>query len=376
MKKICYITTVPGTIESFILKSAEYLHENTGWDISVICDFQQKFKENLPEYIRYFPVKMKRGISISGIKAVFQMYRIFKEEQFDMIQYSTPNAAIYAAIASKLSKIKIRNYHIMGFRYLGNIGISRVILKWIEKLTCMLSTNIECVSKSNLELGIRERLFKPEKATVVWNGSTGGVNLERFDSLQRDEWRQELRKELGYTEKDFIFGFVGRITRDKGINELLEAFLQQQDETKLILIGNIEKEELLDRELLRQARQSLKVMFHDSVADIERYYAMMDVLVLPSYREGFGNVIIEAAAMGTPAIVSNIPGPIDAIQEGKTGITFEPYDADSLQNAMSLIKKDISHYSKQNCVEFIKTRFDDKILAKKILKQKERYFKD
>lgn len=374
-KKICYITTIHRTIESFILKSAEYLHENTDWDISVICDYNEEFEKRLPEYIQYYPVKMKRGISIAGIKAMLQMCRIFKAEQFDLIQYSTPNASLYAAIASKLVKVKVRNYHLMGFRYLGNNGISRVFLKWIERMTCTLSTNIECVSKSNLELGIKEKLFKREKATVVWNGSTGGVNLERFDVAQREKWRSELREELGYLKDDFIFGFVGRITKDKGVNELLKAFLEGHGDNKLILIGNMEREETLDKDLILQADKSVNVSFHESVMDIERYFAMIDVLVLPSYREGFGNVIIEAAAVGTPAIVSNIPGPIDAIHEGKTGIICEARNVKSLKDAMRKIKKNISQYSAKNCVDYVKENFDDKVLREKILKQKISYMK-
>lgn len=375
MKKICYVVTISATIRAFFVPQLKYL-ANNGFDVTVICSNDSSLQRELGQEVHYLPVDIPRGISLTGsIRAVSRLIKIFRKEKFDLIQYSTPNAALCSSIAAKIVGAKVRNYHLMGYRYLGVTGVNRSILKMLEKVTCTLSTNIECVSKSNLRLGIQEKLFSQDKAIVVWNGSTGGVDLERFDSSHREEWRRELRKELGYAEEDFIFGFVGRITKDKGINELLKAFLEERGESKLFLIGNIEKEESLDRDLLQQARKSLNVMFHASVADIQRYYAMIDVLVLPSYREGFGNVVIEAAAVGTPAIVSNIPGPIDAIEEGKTGITFEHHDAEALQMAMSIIKRDISEYSKENCVDFIKTRFDDKILRKKILKQKERYFK-
>ena len=110
MKKICYITTIPLTIESFVLSSIEYLHEHTDWEFCVICDEDMEFAERLPKYIRYFPVRMERGISFSGIKAMFQMKKIFKQEKFDLIQYSTPNASLYAAIAGKLTKVPVRLY--------------------------------------------------------------------------------------------------------------------------------------------------------------------------------------------------------------------------------------------------------------------------
>ena len=109
----------------------------------------------------------------------------------------------------------------MGFRYLGFRNITREVFKSIEKITCYLSTHIECVSKTNLELGITEKLFSKDKATVVFNGSTGGVDLKKFNINYRKQWRTELRRKYGIDEKDFVYGFVGRITRDKGINELL-----------------------------------------------------------------------------------------------------------------------------------------------------------
>lgn len=109
----------------------------------------------------------------------------------------------------------------------------------------------------------------------------------------------------------FIYGFVGRITRDKGINELLSAFLKLEDRSKLLLVGDIEKDNKLEENLLAKAQNDSRVCFHSFASDIERYYAAIDVLILPSYREGFGNVVIEAGAVGTPAIVSNIPGPVD-----------------------------------------------------------------
>ena len=107
MKKICFITTIPLTLRAFVLKTAIYLHENTDWDISFICNSDEEFGNELPEFIHYYPVKMERGISISGLKAIREIKRIFDQQKFDMIQYSTPNASLYAAIAGKLSKIPV-----------------------------------------------------------------------------------------------------------------------------------------------------------------------------------------------------------------------------------------------------------------------------
>lgn len=116
------------------------------------------------------------GMLLTGsIYALKTLTRFFKKEKFDLIQYSTPNAAFYSSIAAKKADCKVRNYHLMGLRYLGASGMGRTILKALERIACHNSTSIECVSKSNMEMGIKEGLFPKEKVTVVWNGSTGGV---------------------------------------------------------------------------------------------------------------------------------------------------------------------------------------------------------
>ena len=372
MKKICFVTTISGTLDSFVLNTAKYIHENTDWDITFICNYDKQFEEKLPDYIHYIPVKMQRGINLDGIKAIAELKRIFKKEKFDLIQYSTPNAALYASIAARIVGCKIRNYHLMGFRYLGTHGIGRFILKTIERVSCWNSTSIECVSKSNLDLGIKEKVFPAKKATVVWNGSTGGVDLQRFDYSKRDVWRRELREELGYEASDFIYGFVGRITRDKGINELLEAFFELENGSKLFLIGNVEDEDTLDENLWTKAKSHPDVQIHIAASDIERYFAMIDVLVLPSYREGFGNVVIEAAAVGTPAIVSNIPGPIDTIDAGKTALVVNAKDTEALTEAMQKIQTMDYMGMGRNAEQFAREKFDSMVLCRKISERKKK----
>lgn len=211
MKKICYIVTLPVTIKAFFIPQLKYL-SNKGFEVSVICNEDFELRNELNNEIKFIPVNIPRGISfIDSIKTIKKLVVIFKTEKYDLVQYSTPNAAFYSAIAAKITKIKIRNYHCMGFRYLGFRNITREVFKSIEKITCYLSTHIECVSKTNLELGITEKLFSKDKATVVFNGSTGGVDLKKFNINYRKQWRTELRRKYGIDEKDFVYGFVGRI---------------------------------------------------------------------------------------------------------------------------------------------------------------------
>lgn len=370
--KICYVVTIPLTIEAFFIPQLKYL-ANNGFDVTVICSNSSTLQKKLGESIHFCPIEIPRGISIGGsISAIKKLTVFFRKEKFDLIQYSTPNAAFYSSIASRIVRCKVRNYHLMGFRYLGASGKGKFLLKLLEKVACWNSTSIECVSKSNMEIGIAERLFSREKATVVWNGSTGGVDLARFDFNKRAQWRREVRDELGYDKDDFVYGFVGRITRDKGINELLSAFLKLEDSSKLLLVGDIERDSKLDENMLAKVQNDPRICFHSFVSDIERYYAAIDVLILPSYREGFGNVVIEAGAVGTPAIVSNIPGPIDAVEDGKTAFIVKAKDTSSLLNAMRKIQAIDYKRMGIQAAQFAREKFDSIMLCKKILERKEK----
>lgn len=370
MKKICYVVTIPLTIRAFFIPQLKYL-ANHGFDVTVVCSPDNVIADELGEEIKYYPIEIPRGISITGsIVAIGSLRKFFEREKFDVVQYSTPNASLCASIAARIAQIKIRNYHLMGFRYLGAKGVGKTVLKLIEKITCYNSTSIECVSVSNLKLGVEENLFSHKKANVVWNGSTGGVDLKRFDFGKRDDWRKKVRKENGYNDLDFIYGFVGRITGDKGINELLSAFMKLDNGSKLFLIGDLENENTISQELLNKAIENPDIQFHKSVKDIERYYAAIDVLVLPSYREGFGNVVIEAAAVGTPAIISNIPGPIDAVEENKTAFICDAKDIDSLYFAMQRAFEEVDERMSNESVQFVKNNFESQVLNEKILERK------
>lgn len=372
-KKICYITTISLTIRAFFVPQLKYLAEN-GYEVSVICSPDESLQKDLGENIRFIPVEIARGISPTTlIGSILKLKRIFTEEKFDLVQYSTPNAAFVASIAAKMAKVKVRNYHLMGLRYLGMRGLSRKLFKFLEKLTCSFSTHIECVTESNLKLSVQEKLFSQQKATVVWNGSSGGVDMARFDHQKRQEWREEVRQSLGYTENDFVFGFIGRITKDKGINEILQAFQNIKSECKLLLLGQQEGIGTLDPVLWEKAQNNNRISIHDSVTDIERYYAAIDVLVLPSYREGFGMVIAEAAAMGTPAIVTNIPGPVDAVIPDKTALIVEVQDVEDLKDKMEMFLNNagLNKQMGDSCVKFVSETFDGGILCEKILERKE-----
>ena len=303
----------------------------------MICNAEEGVKEDLPEYVHYYPVDMKRGVSLSIFKAMKQINNIVQKQSFDIVQYSTPNAAFCTSIAAKWAKVPVRLYCQWGIRYMGFYGWKRSIFQWIEKQTCKNSTFIEAESHNIRDFSIREGLYTEEKSCVIWNGSACGVNLTKFNIEKREEWRAEKRAELGFSEDTVVFSFAARLTKDKGVNELLSAFQGLEklyDNVKLLIMGGNDNVDSLDKDLMAYATNSENVIFTGKVDNVEAYYAASDVFVAPSYREGFGLVVIEAAAMGLPAIVSDVPGQVDAIEVNKTGLLCEVKNSKSLLEAM------------------------------------------
>lgn len=377
MKKICFISTIPSTLRTFVLKTAIYLHENTDWDISFICSEDEEFASELPEFIHYFPVPMERGISISGIKSMMQMKKIFVKEKFDLIQYSTPNASLYAALAGKLAGIPVRLYCQWGMVYVGFEGIKRQVFKAIEKIVCKLSTWIEPDSVSNLNFAHEENLYPQTKGSVIWNGSACGINLEKFDISQKIKYRKDIREKYNFPEDSFVYGFVGRITKDKGINELLAAFKQIYESNSneyLMMVGTTEKDDTVDESLFLWSKKCEHVIYTGFTDIVEQYLSAMDTYILPSYREGFGMGVVEAEAMGVPVIVTSIPGPVDAMKENETGIVVKKGSIKELLRAMKKLYED-KHIRKEyssNAYDFAINNFEQKKLFGKILLDRKR----
>lgn len=377
MKKICFVTTISLTLRMFVLKTAEYIHENSDWDISFICSNDDDFASSLPSYVHYYPVHMERGISISGIKAMLEIKNIFIREKFDLIQYSTPNASLYASLAGKMARIPVRLYCQWGMAYVGFKGIKRIIFKLEEKMVCALSTSIEPDSRSNLDFSHEEGLYSLQKGSVIWNGSACGVNLSKFDFSKKEKYRKTIRENLGIKDNAFVFGFVGRITRDKGINELYSAFKkisEQEENCYLLMVGPSEVDETVDNRLVEWSKESNKVIFTGFTNVVEQYLSAMDVYILPSYREGFGMGVVEAEAMGVPVIVTDIPGPIDAMKQEETGLIVKKADVNSLYNAMLIMMRNdqlLKQYGEQGRI-FAVDNFNQNTLFEKILEDRKK----
>lgn len=339
-KKICFVTTLAGTIESFLVDLTYYLVENENYDVTFICDESDLLLKYTNENIHYIPVKMKRGMSFDGLSAIYRLYKIFKKEKFDIVQYSTKNAGTYAPIAAKLAGIKCRLYCQWGMMFAALKGFKRMLLKADELLICGLSTNIEVESYSVLNEAIKHKIYKPEKACVIWNGSACGVNLKNYQLENRDIWRKDIRNKYNIPTNAIVFGWCGRITRDKGHNELFAAFKEinkTNKNAKLLMVGAYDNVNTIEPDLFEWAQNCSEVIFTGKVPreDVSKFYSAMDVFCSLSYREGFGLVVIEAAAMQLPGIVTNSLGQIDTHENMVTGITVNKKEVECVVDAMN-----------------------------------------
>lgn len=375
-KRICFVTTLPVTLKAFVRPQAELLVRN-GWDVTWICAEDSNFHNEVPEGVKYIPLPFKRGIDPFGVpRSIFTLYRLFKRERFDLVQYSTPNAAFYTSTAAWLASIPVRLYAQWGIRYVGFIGIVRQLFKLLERWCCYCSTIIEPDSLSNLEFSIREGLYPRNKGRVIWNGSACGVNLERFDIIQKDAWRAEYRKKNGLESHHLIIGFVGSIRRDKGCNELIAAcrsIFSDMPEARLLLVGDKHYYDTIDQHLRDWVVSSAQVIHIPPNNEIPQYMACMDIFSLPSYREGFGLVVIEAEAMGVPVVVSEVPGPIDAMRHEETGLVVPVKNTKALAAALKTLLIDSTKRATfgANAAIFARDNFEQNEYCRRVLNDKE-----
>lgn len=345
-KKICFCTTISGTIKSFLVDLSYYLVEHDNYDVTWICGEDKSMFDLTNEHIHYIPLKMKRGIAFDGPRLIWQMYKIFKREKYDIVQYSTRNAGTYASIAAWLAGIKTRLYCQWGMMFIALKGLKRALLKLDEKMVVSLSTIVESESFSMYNLAIKHGIYKPEKASVIWNGSACGVNIDRYILSNKNGWRKEVRDEYGISENAVVFGYCGRITRDKGLNELFAAFKQVTEnmpegkDAYLMIIGRNDHAETINQELFTWAKSCPKVIFTGFTNNVPKYYSALDVFTSLSYREGFGLVVIEAAAMEVPGIVTDVIGQVDTIEHMNTGYSVPGHDVEHVVEAMNFYVND------------------------------------
>lgn len=283
-------------------------------------------------------VAMEREISpVHDLLSLCGLYRAIKVEKPDIVDVSTPKAGLLGGIAAALAGVPCRIYTLRGLRLETASGWKRLLLWLAERLACACAHRVVPVSRSLGQRAVDLRLARAGQAHVLGKGS-GGVDLERFTAQRRNSPHTEaLRRELGLTGQETVIGFVGRLVKDKGIHELVEAFdelSRTMPELRLLLVGDFEAGDPVDwavQEKIKSAPTILQIGF---VNDTAPYYALMDVLALPTYREGFPGVALEAQASEVPVVTTSATGAVDSVQDGATGLVVPPGDTEALAAAM------------------------------------------
>lgn len=372
--KICGITTRPGTAR-VMFNNLRYA-SNNGFECAIICQPSKQLSNGVIDFGRYIPVDMNRGnvSPFEVLKSTYRLYKIFKIEKFDIIQFASSNAGLYASIAGWLARVPVRIFCQWGIPYTDYRGVKRLFFKFMEKITCKLSTSVQPDSYTNLEFAIKEGLYHRHKATVLGKGSAQGVNLSRFDINKKEEWRLMIRNKYGIDSQSKVFCFIGRIVPQKGVNELLDAFFQiPHKNIKLFIVGAPDEIESLNQNLLEKAKKTSDIIFTGEVINPEYYHAAADFFVLPSYREGFPNTILEAGALGIPSIVTRINGMTDLIDDLETGFVCDIRSAESLCHSMKLaIEMNQKEYSNMSSCIYTKVKkyFDSEFIKSEFLKNR------
>lgn len=329
-------------------------------------------KDNLEEIgvrenVRTKCIPMHREISLfSDLICLLKFIVFFYKEKPKIVHGNTPKGSMLSMIASWLTRVPVRIYMCHGLRYQGSKGKMRKLLMFMEKISCSCATEVICVSQGVKKKLIEDKICSENKAVVIGFGSASGVDLEYFSNTL-DVKKKDVRKDLKIPENAFIYIFVGRIVADKGINELVQAFSQLSNEkldVHLILVGAEEKKlNPILNSTLEEIKNNSRIHAVGKQKDIRPYLLAADTMTFPSYREGFGMVLIEAAAMNVPAISSDITGCNEIIQDGVNGKLIPSKDVDSLYNVMKWFyeHKDAEvKQMKSKARELVENRFERK----------------
>ncbi|MBC7802871.1 MAG: glycosyltransferase family 4 protein [Candidatus Parcubacteria bacterium] len=277
---------------------------------------------------------------LADARALVQVTALLKQLKPDLVHSNTPKAGLLGAIAARLCGVPVRLHTFTGQAWMERRGPVRWLGRLADRLIVSLNTRCYADSPSQRDFLVSEGLAAEGKIRVLGAGSLGGVDLMRFDAERLRTAGKEARELLVIPRHSRVITFIGRVTRDKGIVELIQAFGQLRD-AALVLVGPLEPErDPLPAQTLAEIHRNPAIHAVGYQSRPERYLACADVLCLPSYREGFGIVVIEAAALGVPCVGTDIVGLRDAVVDGKTGLLVPPRDAAALATGLATMLGD------------------------------------
>ena len=359
-KSICFVATVEFAVSAFLLNHLKELSKY--YDLTVIVNLKNpNFLIDKKLDINFVNINFSREINIiSDLLSLAQLVYLFLIKRYDAVHSITPKAGLLAMIASFLTFIPVRIHCFTGQVWATKSGSSRLFLKLIDKVIGILSTQNIIDSKSQYNFLVKNNVLNEDKALVFGSGSVSGVDLLKFKP--NTKVKLSLRKKLNISTSSFVFVFIGRINFDKGIYDLIDSFILADLKSAYLLIIGPDEESILSKFKDKQSN----IIFFDITSSPQDFLAVSDVLCLPSHREGFGNIVIEAAATGLPSIVSNIYGLSDAIVQNKTGLTHEPKNVEEITRLMIALFNDrklvarLGKAAKKRAI----SEFDSKILVK------------
>ncbi|MBK9150481.1 MAG: glycosyltransferase family 4 protein [Saprospiraceae bacterium] len=337
--RIIRMTTAAVTMNIVLKGQLSYLSRE--FDITGITSYDPKHFEEIRsrEKISLMAVEMERTISpLKDLKSLWQLFSIFRKDKPHIVHTHTPKAGLLGMLAAYLAGVEIKIHTVGGIPWMEVKGAKRGLLKAMEKLTYACADRIYPNSKGLMQFIINEKICPLSKLKVLGNGGSNGINTSHFTRNEND--RQRLRAQYNIGDDEMLLGFVGRIAREKGITEWLEAFdlLRQKYKVKILLVGLFEKtygglsEETEDRIL-----NDPYIVYPGRADDVRPFYAMMDIFVFPSYREGFPNAVLEACAMELPVIATDINGCNEIIEDKVSGLLIPPKSSSAIENAVSLL---------------------------------------
>lgn len=327
MKKICFLVTTPFAANSFLIEHLKALSQKYEVTLCLNQDLYPISPIFDKNGIRIINIPIKRKLSLfSDLKILKKLFIVFNYEKFDSVHTLTPKAGLLGMLAAYLASVPLRLHTFTGQIWVNENGIKRHFYKAIDRIIVYFSTQVFCDSQSQKIFLVNQGIVKEKLISVIGQGSISGVDIEKFIPQSKGN------------EEDFIFLFVGRLTKDKGIFDLIKAFQGVYKENSCVQLWIVGPDE---DGLMNQIKHSFPLLEGVSWigprANPEKFMAKADILILPSYREGFGTVIIEAAACKTATIAYRIYGVIDAIEDGKSGILVDKGDSEALECAMKML---------------------------------------
>lgn len=329
--RICFVVSSPMTARAFL--TGHLLALSRRYAVDLVCHADGGAAlDSLAGKVAVIPVAIERKVSpLADLVALLRLYRHFCTSRYGAICSVTPKAGLLSLLAAFFSRTPVRIHIFTGQVWVTRSGVKRWLLKMIDKLMAWLATDLLTDSPSQREFLIAEGVVRPEKIQVLAGGSICGVDVERFQA--RPGMRDSLRQELGIPEDAVVVLFLGRMNRDKGVLDLARAYadLAVKNQGLWLLAVGPDEENIQADVAAICADVSSRTRLLGFTDQPERFMVAADIFALPSYREGFGSSVIEAAACGVPSVCSRIYGLTDAVVDGVTGVLHTPADVTDIK---------------------------------------------